>query len=304
MKEILNQLSTAIGNYSGEGINHDGEKFVSKFSLKEIIGGRGFLLKTSATGMDGTIYHEEESTIAPDIAETLTLWNFNSNTPGLLAHQLRASAPKQDAKASLVFRFGDPNNTNSFREEIVIDIWNNGDLSYTYFWGMPGGEFKERSGSRMIKNKIDHNKIEFLSAVLLVSKDSARLAQFYKEVIGLPLEDEKHGDTELHYGCELGDLHFAIHPHENFKDPSCGVGAVKLAFTVFNMSEFVNRVERHGYKLAYPPKDLPFAKMTAMTDPDGNFVEFTELSERWFKHLKKRRNEGNDVLQRWQESKG
>ena len=41
-------------------------------------------------------------------------------------------------------------------------------------------------------------KIEFLSAVLLVSKDVDRLARFYRDVVGLPLEDEHHGESEKH----------------------------------------------------------------------------------------------------------
>lgn len=210
---------------------------------------------------------------------------------------------KANAKASYVFGFNQPNDTNAFREEVAVDIWSNGEMSYTYSWGMPGGEFKERSGVRMTRNAVNHNKVEFLSAALLISKDASRLATFYRDVIGLPLEDEKHGDTELHYGCELGDLHFAIHPLENFKDSEYGVGSVKLAFTVFDMNEFVKRVESKGFKLAYPPKDTGFAKMTAIVDPDGNYVEFTELSNRWFGHLSNRRNQGHDVIQRWHESK-
>ena len=45
--------------------------------------------------------------------------------------------------------------------------------------------------------------VEFFSAVLLISKEPERLATFYRDVIGMPLEDEQHGETEKHYGCEL-----------------------------------------------------------------------------------------------------
>ncbi len=147
-------------------------------------------------------------------------------------------------------------------------------------------------------------KIEFLSAVLLVSKNPERLAIFYRDVIGLPLEDEEHGETEKHYGCELGDLHFAIHPVSNFEGTAHGgTGSVKLAFTVFDMNSFVERLKSNGVQIAYEPKDTGFAMMTALTDPDGNYVEFTQLSDRWFKHLEGRRNRGIDVVKRWQASK-
>ena len=145
--------------------------------------------------------------------------------------------------------------------------------------------------------------IEFLSAILLVSKDPERLAGFYKDVIGLPLEIEQHGETERHYGCELGDLHFAIHPISNFKGTDYGTGSVKLAFTVFDMNAFTKKVNSKGYKFAYEPKDSGFAIMTALQDPDGNYIEFTQLSDHWFRHLEKRRKEGTDVVARWQSSK-
>jgi predicted enzyme related to lactoylglutathione lyase len=148
-----------------------------------------------------------------------------------------------------------------------------------------------------------NEKIQFLSAIILVSKEPARLANFYRDVIGIPLEDEEHGETEKHYGCELGDLHFAIHPLSNFEGTGHSTGSVKLAFTVFDMDGFVQKLKSKGQPLAYEPKDTGFAKMTALTDPDGNYVEFTQLSDRWFKHLENRRNEGFDVINHWKLSK-
>jgi catechol 2,3-dioxygenase-like lactoylglutathione lyase family enzyme len=111
--------------------------------------------------------------------------------------------------------------------------------------------------------------IEFLSAVLLVSKEPKSLADFYRDVVGLPLEDEEHGETEKHYGCELGDLHFAIHPLANFEGAGSG----------------------------------GFALMTALSDPDGNYIEFTQLYDRWFRYLESRKQKGVDVVSRWKKFK-
>lgn len=147
-------------------------------------------------------------------------------------------------------------------------------------------------------------KIEFLSAVLLVSKHPERLAAFYRDVVGLPLEEEKHGDSAAHFGCELGDLHFAIHPVENFEGGGYGTGSIKLAFTVFDMAAFVTRLQAAGVKLAYPPKDTGFSLMTALSDPDGNYIEFTQLSDRWYNHLEGRRRKGIDVIERWKKPHG
>ena len=151
---------------------------------------------------------------------------------------------------------------------------------------------------------MSQERIEFLSAVLVISKKAEELAKFYKEVVGLPLETEDHGNLKKHYGCELGDLHFAIHPPENFEDQNSGVGAVRLAFTTFDIEKLATRITNAGFKLAYPPKNTGFAMMTAMHDPDGNYVEFTQLSDKWFKYLESRKAKGVDVVERWKSVKG
>ena len=49
------------------------------------------------------------------------------------------------------------------------------------------------------------NGTKFFSAVLITSRNAHSLAAFYRDVIGIPLEDEQHGATAKHYGCEMGD---------------------------------------------------------------------------------------------------
>ncbi len=140
--------------------------------------------------------------------------------------------------------------------------------------------------------------IEFLSAVLIVSKDPARLANFYRNVVGIPLKDEVHGESAAHYGCTLGDIHFAIHPVDTFPDHSHGVGAVKLALNVFDMNATIAHLKDNGVKLLYPPRDTGYFISTAINDPDGNFIEFTQMCDDWFKMLDARHKQGLDVVSR------
>ena len=121
--------------------------------------------------------------------------------------------------------------------------------------------------------------------------------------MGLPLEDEEHGESLKHYGCELGDLHFAIHPIENFDDENSGVSSVKLAFEVFNLDAFVIQLANHGVTPLYPSRKMGPMLITAIKDPDGNLVEFTQLSDGWYQHLEARRNEGHDIIQRWKKER-
>jgi predicted enzyme related to lactoylglutathione lyase len=146
--------------------------------------------------------------------------------------------------------------------------------------------------------------IEFLSAVLIVSENPKRLAEFYRDVVGIALESEEHGASLPHWGCTLGDVHFAIHPVATFPDRPTGVGSVKLAFTVFDIRALVQRLEEAGVPLLYPPWDTGFFWSTAIRDPDGNFIEFTQLRDEWFAQLEARRARGADVVTRWRAAQG
>jgi len=142
--------------------------------------------------------------------------------------------------------------------------------------------------------------IEFLSAILIYSRNPERLAEFYRDVLGVPLEEEKHGTGPVHYGCELGDVHFAIHPSEDGLEETAREQRFRLAFTVFSTAALLERLESRGISPIYPPKKTDFAVFTAVHDPDGNYVEFTELCDSWFEHLSYRKRGGVDVVTRWE----
>ena len=78
-----------------------------------------------------------------------------------------------------------------------------------------------------------------------------------------------------------------------------GIGAVKLAFEIFDISAFVAHLAAHDVKPLYPPKKMGPMLITAVRDPDGNEIEFTQFSESWYKHLEKRRAAGHDILMAW-----
>ena len=143
--------------------------------------------------------------------------------------------------------------------------------------------------------------IEFLSAVLLVSRQADNLANFYKNVVGLPLRPGAHENKPNHYSCELGDLHFAIHPTEDFKDGHYGSGAVRVCFTVFDLKVVLERLAKGGVKPIFDPEERSYGLVTAIHDPDGNYVEFVQHTEEWYGRMRERRRQGVDVLQRWEE---
>jgi catechol 2,3-dioxygenase-like lactoylglutathione lyase family enzyme len=143
--------------------------------------------------------------------------------------------------------------------------------------------------------------IRFLSGLILVSEQPERLADFYRDVLGLPLAEEQHDETALHWACELGDVHFAIHPVEDYPGEPTATGAVKLAFMTFDLARLVEWLATLGVPLCYPPTDLGTqSRMTAIRDPDGNLVELTELGPTWLEHLKEHRATRGDLHQVWQ----
>ena len=142
--------------------------------------------------------------------------------------------------------------------------------------------------------------LAYFSGILLISKNPLRLANFYRDLFAIPLTEEQHGESDTHYGCELGDIHFAIHGHhEEGEGTDFGTGAVKIAFEVFDISAFSKKASGLGVPLLYEARDMGFMKMTALRDPDGNLVEATELSDGWFKHIEEQRSKGHDMLSAW-----
>ena len=143
--------------------------------------------------------------------------------------------------------------------------------------------------------------LHFVSGVLLMSHQPERLVSFYRDILGVPLEEERHGDAHPHWGCELGDVHFAIHPVDDYpEDSDVGVGAIKLAFMVFDLTAFTEWLAARGVDLCYPPSTLGSESLvTAVRDPDGNLVELTQLGPSWLGHLQSRRAEGNDLVHQW-----
>jgi catechol 2,3-dioxygenase-like lactoylglutathione lyase family enzyme len=125
--------------------------------------------------------------------------------------------------------------------------------------------------------------VNHLNAVIVVTDDVARLADWYRRVLGLPLEDEQHGGggEALHAGCYLRGLHLAIHPTSNFAfAPEIGRGGVRIAFDVTDIDEFHRGLPADGIDWVFEPVDLGWSRMLAFRDPDGNMIEVLQMTPR------------------------
>lgn len=148
-RNLISKLKEHTGFYSGRGINHEEQPFTGTLAISEIVGGVGISIAFKAVGEDGTIYHEELSTIAPDLTGKIGLYNLDSNMPGLVHHILLRDEENGSGGRKAIFSFGQRSDVQSFREEITLETIDRDSIEYRYAWGMPGGEFADRSGAVM-----------------------------------------------------------------------------------------------------------------------------------------------------------
>jgi catechol 2,3-dioxygenase-like lactoylglutathione lyase family enzyme len=147
--------------------------------------------------------------------------------------------------------------------------------------------------------------LRFLSGIILTSAEPARLVAFYRDLLGVPLAEERHGDSAPHWACELGDVHFAIHAAVDHPGEPTAAGAIKLAFLVFDLDPLVAWLAERGVEVCYPPVAFGAeSRITAVRDPDGNLVELTELGPGWLDHLRDHRARGGDLVAHWSAAEG
>jgi len=119
--------------------------------------------------------------------------------------------------------------------------------------------------------------VDSVSAILLISDNAAELAAFYKSSLELPLEDEVHDDVPLHYGCEIGDVHFAIHPSEGWPGVQThDAQSPIIALGTSDVNLVVERLRTLGIEVD-SPFDHGFAYTVSFQDPDGNQIEVFEF---------------------------
>ncbi len=121
-----------------------------------------------------------------------------------------------------------------------------------------------------------------ISGVFLISKDPMRLARFYQQVIGFPLaydhvEEANGADGVRHYECDLGSVHFAIHPPRDGNEGLRSNNTMSFSINVESLDSYASRLRDKGVELSFGPLNLDFGRLAGVVDPDGNTVMITEL---------------------------
>lgn len=116
-----------------------------------------------------------------------------------------------------------------------------------------------------------------ICGVILASRDPKALADFYLAALDLQFEPEEHGGLKTHFGVDIGEVHFGIHPPENLSTPVVGNSATSIAFNVDSLEAALRSLDRLGAKQIAAPHDEGFGMVAAYEDPEGNRFEIVEL---------------------------
>lgn len=105
-----------------------------------------------------------------------------------------------------------------------------------------------------------------LGGLIFQSSNPDRLARFYKESLGLPLELRTHGGLYEHWECDFNNIHFAILKAVEMFDGN----SVVPSFIVQDIEKLVS-----AHKLTLEGDILPLGGgsfIGIIKDPDGNRV--------------------------------
>lgn len=109
--------------------------------------------------------------------------------------------------------------------------------------------------------------VKGLTGIIMSSPDPERLAEFYKDVLGIPLELNRHGTTPEHWECDYNGIHYALLKRKVSRQPNENI---VLSFAVDDIEHFITT---HDIKMIHPIMDLgKGAFIASFKDPDGNIL--------------------------------
>jgi hypothetical protein len=87
----------------------------------------------------------------------------------------------------------------------------------------------------------------------------------------------------LHYGCDLGDVHFAIHPAGGGWPgvPTRNAQSPVITFSTSELKAVAERLSAQGIKVT-GPTDHGFAQGISFRDPDGNLISLLEYGPEYW----------------------
>ena len=106
-----------------------------------------------------------------------------------------------------------------------------------------------------------------VAAVLIESPRPEVLADFYRDLLGVPLLPQDLPGVAPHFACEVASVYVAIHRGERTGSGTC------LAFMVEDVEGAARALKSAGVEFDGPPCRTPLGLIVRLRDPDGNPVE-------------------------------
>lgn len=116
--------------------------------------------------------------------------------------------------------------------------------------------------------------IEVRRAVVLHSEDPERLASFYRDTLGFPLEPVGAAPPS-EFACELGEVSVTVRGAASGDGERERIGALVLSLAVADLDAYLTALRQEGVDAG--PVLLPDgARGARLRDPDGNELELVE----------------------------
>jgi hypothetical protein len=120
---------------------------------------------------------------------------------------------------------------------------------------------------------------QFLAVLILRCEEPARIAEFYQNTVGLPLEQ----GNENEFTCMLGATFFAIH---GLQPGQTATTSTEIGIHIPDLDKFVKELGQKKIALNAPIKDYPWARAATILDPLGNSIYLMQLPERSIQNIR------------------
>ncbi len=115
-----------------------------------------------------------------------------------------------------------------------------------------------------------------LGLIVLRTANLIQTLEFY-QALGLNFVEEKHGNSPIHYSCNLGQTVLEIYPGKPGIAPDRkNGGATMLGFQVNSVNETVETLNKIGAKIISSSQNTSLGCRALIEDPDGRAIEINE----------------------------
>lgn len=117
-------------------------------------------------------------------------------------------------------------------------------------------------------------RVDRLAVITALTRDTARTAAFYRDVLGLKLLEENHDGLHTHYSCPLGSALLIIASSADVHEtpPDRGHDSLQLCFTVADLNRFMQHLQEKKITPLHSPQRFLHTSYITLLDPDCRHV--------------------------------